>query len=129
MHLQSCSDCAALLAELQTLSKLIAAAPMANIPPQILGDLRQKQFILPDAGVMRIAGWLTAAAAAVLVAALPFWPNSQIDSGMSASASSPSLIQTIAVNPPDENAADAAHPDSIADAQWMADNFSTDQPR
>jgi anti-sigma factor RsiW len=128
-HLQSCSDCAALLADLQKLTQLIAAAPLTDIPQQTLANLRQKQFVLPDAGVMRIAGWLTAAAAAVLVAALPFWPNDQIDSSGAFGSASPSLIQTIAVNPPDENAADAAHPDSIADAQWMADNFSVDEQR
>jgi anti-sigma factor RsiW len=126
-HLQSCAECSALLADLQKLSTLIAAAPMANIPSKTLANLRQNQFVLPDAGVMRIAGWLTAAAAAVLVAALPFWPNSQIDSANALGSASPSLIQTIAVNPPAENAADVAHPDSIADAQWMADNFSVDQ--
>lgn len=129
-HLLSCSQCAMLLADLRSLSQQIAAAPMAVISPRVLDVLRGRQFIAPDAGVMRIAGWLTAAAAAVLLAALPFWPGQMQSQTPQANASVPvSLIETLAVNPPTDNAADDSHSDAIADAQWMADNFSADQQR
>src|SRR3954463_15502168 len=74
-HLRTCDECSALLAELRSLSRLFTAAPMTQIQPDALQRLREARYVLPDAGVLKIAGWLTAAAAAVLIAALPMLPR------------------------------------------------------
>src|SRR5689334_4508560 len=70
-HLQTCAECSELLADLRAMSRMVATAPMVEISDIAIQRLRQQRYVMPDAGVMRIAGWLTAAAAAVLIAALP----------------------------------------------------------
>ena len=64
-HVKQCAGCAALLAELRQMSRLIAAAPMAEISPLALARLRQQTaeaagHAASDRGVMRVASWLTA---------------------------------------------------------------------
>src|SRR6059058_2375341 len=72
-HLKSCAECQALLTELRAMSRMFAAAPMAEISDDAMERIRGARYVLPDTGVMKIAGWLTAAAAAILLAALPVW--------------------------------------------------------
>src|SRR5437763_9080046 len=82
-HLQTCGDCRQLLAMLRRTSALIAAAPLAELPPAVLARLTNTWDSVreraSERGVMRIAGWLTAAAAALLVGALLVWPHSRDD--------------------------------------------------
>jgi anti-sigma factor RsiW len=122
-HLKTCDECAKLLADLRQLTVMLSAAPMAEIPADTLAHLREVRYINPDAAILRIAGWLTAAAAAVLLAALPFWPGSE---SIEANTTT-SLIETVAVNPPAENASDETRSEAVADAQWMADTLSLSQ--
>ena len=72
-HLADCADCRQVLAELRKVSELIAAAPLAEMSPMALARLQQSWFAAKDRGVMRIAGWLTAVAASILIAALLLW--------------------------------------------------------
>ncbi|HEX3357135.1 MAG TPA: zf-HC2 domain-containing protein [Tepidisphaeraceae bacterium] len=120
-HLKSCSDCSELLNELQSLSRVIAAAPMVQISNDALRRLRDRRYVLPDAGVLKIAGWLTAAAAAVLLAALLVFPKQQADNNVAAGAD---LLDTVAVAPPTEPT-DSNRNDLVALAQQMADELST----
>ena len=124
-HLQTCGDCRQFLAELRRTSALIAAAPLAEMPPAVLARLTSTWDSVRDRGVMRIAGWLTAAAAAILVGALLVWPHPR-DEGLRAAAP----WQAAAVMPPAEaRDADAAPAELVVAAQWMANDLSLDQAR
>src|SRR5437016_3397453 len=98
-HLQTCGDCRQLLAELRRTSALIASAPLAEMPPAVMARLTNTWHSVreqaSERGVMRIAGWLTAAAAAVLIGALLVWPHPR-DEGLRAAAP----WQAAAVMPP-----------------------------
>jgi anti-sigma factor RsiW len=120
-HLKNCSECSALLSELQSLSRFIAAAPMAQMSNDAMHRLQNRRYVLPDAGVLKIAGWLTAAAAAVLLAALLVFPKQQSDNNVAAGAD---LLDTVAVAPPTESP-DTNRNDLVALAQQMADELST----
>ena len=69
----ACPECQALLADLRGVSRLLAAAPMVEMSADAMQRIRAKRYVMPDTGVLKIAGWLTAAAAAILLAALPVW--------------------------------------------------------
>ena len=71
-HLRDCAACAALLAELRQVSQLVAAAPLADMPPAAMKRMQQAWWAAQDRGVLRVASWLTAAAAAVILAAVMF---------------------------------------------------------
>ena len=121
-HLRDCPECAALLADLRGLSSLIAAAPRAQIPADALARLRDAQYVVRDRGVLRIASWLTAAAASIALATLLIKPADQMDPSATASAA---VWQTRAVMPPDQ-VGDGGSGDLVVMAQWMADELTTD---
>src|SRR4029453_4662165 len=62
-----CGDCRELLEELKQLSERIAAAPVAEMPAEVMARLQGNWRRMGDRGVMRIASWLTAAGAATLL--------------------------------------------------------------
>src|SRR4051794_37653656 len=76
-HLRTCDECAKLLADLRGLSRLIAAAPRAQLSDDALLRLRHSLKAAGDRGVLRITGWFTGAAAIILVGALLTRPASQ----------------------------------------------------
>ena len=117
-HLRECPECRAFHAELGRLSELLAAAPLAAIGPAAVRRLQEaRRTAARDWGIRRAAGFLTAAAAAVLVGALLTWPAESNNAGEVA------LWQTAAVMPPGEGG-----PLLLA-AQWMADDLSVGQMR
>lgn len=126
-HLRSCDECQAVLTELRSLSRLFAAAPMTQIQPDAMQRLRETRYVLPDAGVLKIAGWLTAAAAAVLIAALPMLPREDRHTQPQpvAVASTNADVLDVAVTPPTE--ADNSRNDLVALAQWMSDDLSANE--
>jgi anti-sigma factor RsiW len=123
-HLRDCGPCAALLAELRGLSRLIAAAPRARISDQAMLRLRQSYRAAADRSILRISSWLTAAAAAVLVGALRVRPAADRSDANQVQIAS-AAWQTQAVMPPSPDARDgsAAGSDVVMLAQWMADEF------
>lgn len=123
-HLRSCDDCQALLSELRSMSRLFAAAPMAKIQPDALQRLREARYILPDTGVLKIAGWLTAAAAAVLIAALPMLHQDDRNT-QTANVSSNADVLDVAVTPPTDT--ENSRNDLVALAQWMSDDLSANE--
>jgi anti-sigma factor RsiW len=126
-HLQECADCRGLLAELRQVSSLLTAAPMgADLSQMAMARLRNTWQSARDRGVMRMAGWLTAAAAAVLIGALLVWPGGRGDEGLRASAGAGGW--PAAVMPPAEaHDGDIASADLVGVAQWMANDLSSDQ--
>ena len=129
-HLNDCAECRELLAELRRVSALLTSAPLADLPADAMTRFQQSWFAAAqDRGVMRIAGWLTSAAAAILVAALLIRPAPRSDDGTLASALSPTL-QAVAITPPaDTRLADSESADLIDAAQWMANDLTPDAAR
>jgi anti-sigma factor RsiW len=127
-HLNECAECRDLLAELRTISELVAAAPMVELPPQAMarfaGSWRAaSDRLTKDRGVLRIAGWLTTAAAAVLLGAL-YLGHQETDEPLRSAG-----WQAAAVMPPTAETRDDSPSDLVMVAQWMANDLSPDQPR
>jgi len=126
-HLRSCDECAKLLADLRGLSRLIAAAPRAQLSDDALLRLRHSLKAASDRSVLRISGWLSAAAAAILVGALLVHPATHTDGTQVASASA---WQIQAVTPPMELADSSGGGGDVVPAQWMAEELSSpESPR
>jgi anti-sigma factor RsiW len=123
-HLQTCAECRELLAALRAMSQRVAAAPMVEISDIAIQRLRQQRYVMPDAGVMRIAGWLTAAAAAVLIAALPMWHR---EGSVNPSVASADVLDMVAVSPPSDG--EGTQHEVVALAQWMRDDLSVSERR
>jgi anti-sigma factor RsiW len=122
-HLKSCGQCSGLLGELQSMSRILSAAPMAAISNDAMQRIRAARYVLPEAGVLRIAGWLTAAAAAVLLAALPIWRE---DYHVQAPAvANADALDIDAVTPPSDS--DGSRNDLVALSQWMSDDLSANE--
>ena len=104
---------------------MLIAAPMVGMTDDAMQRLREMRFVLPDTGVLKIAGWLTAAAAAVLIAVLPLWRQERQQQERIA-VTPPSVvdpnIDAIAITAPAD--ADANHNDLVALAQWMSDDLA-----
>jgi anti-sigma factor RsiW len=69
-HLAVCAECRALLQDLRDLTQMLAAVPLPEMPPQAVNRMYGSWWAaqqVRDRGVRRLAGALTAAAAAILV--------------------------------------------------------------
>ena len=119
-HLRNCVDCAELLADLRRVSALVATAPMENLSPIALARLEKSFYAARDRGVLRVASWLTAAAAGVLFGTLLTWTEPAGEP--IATVIAPSTWQTVAVMPPPDDADDV--PELVLVAQWMANDLS-----
>ena len=132
LHLESCSECAALLGELRAISRRIAAAPLPPVNAQLNDRLYAAwQLARQQRGVLRMSSWLTGAAAAVLVGALLLTPkgNTSIDNtGVATNAQQQQATwEATALMPPPERAGD--RPDEYVElAQWIASDLSADGP-
>jgi predicted anti-sigma-YlaC factor YlaD len=124
-HLQQCGECRDLLDELGQMSELIASAPLAEPSQMTLARLEQSWSAVRDRGVMRIAGWLTAVAASVLVASLLFWKQ-HADESTVLVATTPAWVTTAVMPPAEAQHDDAAPSDLVVVAQWMANDLSGD---
>jgi anti-sigma factor RsiW len=130
-HLNECAECRDLLSDLRRVSDLLAAAPLADLPPAAMTRFGQTWFAAAqDRGVMRIAGWLTSAAAAILIGALLVRPTSRggEDGGLT-SAFNPTLQAVAMTPPPDTRIADNDSADLVDAAQWMVNDLTPDAPR
>ncbi len=122
-HLEQCAQCSGLLEELHALSTLLSAAPRPDMRPQAVSRFQGAWDVARDRGMMRIAGWLTAAAAALLVGALLTAPTPPANVPVKAG-----LWEAMAVMPPAETQAEG-NSDLVQVAQWMADDLSTGEGR
>ncbi len=119
-HLAGCVDCSALLSDLRGLSHLIDVAPIAAMPPEVMARIGLNLRAARERGLLRMTGWLTGAAAAVLVGALWLYPERGSVDGTGHPAAQ--AWHTLAVMPPaepqDEN------PPEVALAMWMANDLA-----
>lgn len=118
-HLDGCEACSALLGDLRGLSALLTGAARAEAPGDLVIEIRRTAEQARDRSIIRIAGWLTATAAAVLVGALVTWP-----AGSKEPTSSPDAWEIMAVRPAGSVRGDNSS-DPILLAQWMADEFTS----
>ena len=121
-HLGECASCAELLRDLQSISRMIADAPVAEVSAASSKRYHQAWAIANQRSILRISSWLTGAAAAALIASLFLWPETKTpDVAVSAR---PSNWELVAMMPPPERTTD--RPDELIElAQWMADDLST----
>ena len=120
-HLRTCDECAKLLADLRGLSRLIAAAPRAQLSEDALLRLRQSLKAASDRSILRVTGWLTSAAAVILVGALVTRPANRPENTTVAAAPA-ATWQIQAITPPIE-LADGSSGTDLVPAQWMADEL------
>jgi predicted anti-sigma-YlaC factor YlaD len=144
-HLRECEACRRVLEQLQRLSSLVADSPVAAMPPEAMGRLAGawdlvrarslgerlvQERAANERGVLRIAGWLTAAAAALLMGGLVMLsPSKQRTTvGEVATGSGGTVTfasgawDTAAVMPPD--AVQEGTPELVQVAQWIADDLA-----
>ncbi len=134
-HLASCDACREVLADFQSTSRWIASAPIPTVESSRMNAIAQSAWhAAGDRGVRRLAGWITAAAAAVMVFALIDFPaKNKIDAlngGQNALAASTSLAspewERAAIMPPGAVllSADDSGGELVQFAQWMANDLS-----
>jgi anti-sigma factor RsiW len=119
-HLAECAQCRKVVAELAGLTDLIATANTADMPADAMGRINQTWSRASDRGVLRIAGWLTTAAAAVLVGAILNLRGEP----PAIAATPPPLWQTVAAMSPDQQP-EGSRSELVVLAQWMADDLSS----
>ncbi len=123
-HLRECGECRELVAELEHLSRLIATAPLAEIPPAAMQRLEQSYWARRgDRGVLRLAECMTGLAAAVLIGVMMFSRTTQPEPPVRTAS-----LETAALMPPPESRDDASSPsDVVVLAEWMANDLSPAQ--
>jgi len=122
-HLALCEPCAELLAELRSLSRLLAEVPLpdeANAAPmsRYYGAFHKAQG-QRQRGVLRLSGWMTTAAAVVIAVTLVRTsPPQEMVGSPTASVASLPIWQQVAVTPPGEQ------DDLALAAEYMADDLA-----
>jgi anti-sigma factor RsiW len=129
-HLSGCRGCQQLLSELKALSSLFGQASLAELPPRAMGRMYGSFHAAAaqrERGVRRLAGWMTAAAAAVL--ALAFVRNPTLlrpaDEQPTPAAGWSELV---AVMPPLEPG-EGSNAELVRFAQWTAGDLSAGETR
>jgi anti-sigma factor RsiW len=120
-HLADCAECARSLDDLRAVSRQIKSAPLAEITGSSLAHYYRAWHLSRQRGLLRIASWLTAAAAAALIGSLLLWPSRRTPEIAGGQATS--TWEPVALMPPPERVSD--RPDEFVElAQWMADDLS-----
>lgn len=122
-HLAVCAECRALLSELQGLSSFLAQAPLAEMPQRAVSRFEGSWYEARDRGMVRVASWLTAAAAMLLVGALLARPQAPVATPVKAGP-----WETYAIAPPAEVHGESSS-ELVQVAQWMADDLSVGERR
>ena len=112
VHLTACGECRQSLAELEALSGLIRQSRRAAPPAESIGRWRACSRN-NDRAVLRVAAWLTATAAAILIGVLLTWPAGQ-------SHGLPGAWTTLALTSADVR--DDSNPEAEI-SEWMANDL------
>src|SRR5947207_2301200 len=134
-HLATCDECRRELDELRQMARLLVAAPMPSMPVDLSARIVssfENTRRAKDSGLRKLAGWLNAAAAVILLAA-----TVRMSGMMTRGTEKPMAEASIglrdwelsAVMPPDRQVDDAGSADLIQVAQWMARDLSSDERR
>src|SRR5688572_7212544 len=135
-HLHECEPCRRTLEQLQRLSSLVTSAPVAAMPHEAmnrfadawdviharaLGERMAQQRAESERGILRVAGWFTAAAAALLLGGLLMLSRSP-DPQNTGDATASAAWEPAAVMPPAESR--EGTPEVIQIAQLIANDLS-----
>jgi anti-sigma factor RsiW len=123
-HLATCAECKSLLVDLQKLSGMFATVELPAMPPRAVNRMYGSWHaakVAQERGVRRLAGWLTAAAAAILILV----PLQSQKSEMNEHVTD---VDTGAFLPPASPREDS-NTELVQVAQWMANDLSVDQGR
>ena len=126
IHLAECPACAELLDDLRALSRRIGAAPLPGVADVPFDRYYDAWHVVRQRGVLRISGWLTAAAAAVLVATLLSFPSSPyipVETLATAGPVRPSW-EPVALMAPVVDDAGGRDEELLAVAQWIAEDLA-----
>ncbi len=124
-HLGQCADCAREIEAFDALSQRLRATPRAAMPDDLVERIIERHQERGERGLRRITGWMSAAAAGVLVASLVGWPRES--PGIAAgSVEKVKNWELVATNP---SAPIAAEPQNelVQVAQWMADGLMSER--
>lgn len=117
-HLEVCEDCRRLVSDLREVSALVTSAPGVEMPSGLIDRLQASRRASEDRVILRLAGWLTATAAGILIASLLSWPTNGTDV-----TAQPAIWESVAVRP---SYTMNDNPDSdLLVAQWMADDLGS----
>ena len=119
-HVEGCADCRALLADLRSLSQMLARAELPAMPDHLMARFDDSWQEVAERAQLRIVTWMTGVAAALLVGSLLMWSSVQQDSAARTLAADPVVLATAAEPPGEPNS------ELIQVAQWMADDLSID---
>jgi anti-sigma factor RsiW len=129
-HLRVCAECRELLEDLKRLTLVFSSVPFSEMTTAAQNRMQGAWHAARqarDRGVRVLAGWMTAAAAAVLVLVPVLWPQSSADRDQTpASANSGAFVDSIAFIAP-SGPHDEANSDLVQVAQWFANDLSVDQ--
>ena len=118
-HLAACDECRGLLAELRGLSGLVGGAALPAMRPMAVARHYGAWTDARDRGLVRVTGWLTAAAAVVLVGSLVLSRGEPERTAARPAA----MWETFAVVPPADTQAES-NAELVQVAQFMADDLS-----
>jgi anti-sigma factor RsiW len=136
-HLRECEPCRQTLEQLQRLSSLVANAPLAAMAHQAmdrlggawdviraraLGERMAAQRAANERGILRVAGWFTAAAAALLLGGLLMLSRTTGTQTADLPQNPSTAWEPVAVMPPTESG--EGTPQVIQIAQWIANDLS-----
>ena len=123
-HVAVCAECRQLLGELRDLSQMLATVDLPAVPRGALNRMHGAWWATKPAqeqGVRRLAGWLTAVAAAVLVIVpLSSRPTPTVGPSVVPVRSFEIMALVPPAGPPDD-----ANAELVAVAQWFATDLST----
>jgi anti-sigma factor RsiW len=121
-HFAECAECAELLRELRGVTRLIAAGSLPDVTTPTSRYYQAWNLARQRRSVLRISGWLTGAAAAVLVGSLVLWPRASTTETAQANIAA---WEVAALMPPPDQRGD--RPDELIElAQWLSDDLSAE---
>jgi anti-sigma factor RsiW len=124
-HLAICGECRELLNDLQKLTGLFATVELPEMPQRAVSRMYGSWHaakVAQERGVRRLAGWLTAVAAAILV----FVPLHSLP--QHSDVTDHNVDETVAFLPPSTPREDS-NSELVQVAQWMANDLSVDSRR
>lgn len=127
-HLRVCGSCRELLEDLKRLTVMFATVPFADMTAAAHNRMQGAWHAarqVRDRGVRVLAGWMPAAAAAVLVLVPVFSPQTPGDHEQAATTGS-TFVDSIAFIAP-SGPHDESSTDLVQVAQWFANDLSVDQ--
>jgi anti-sigma factor RsiW len=130
-HLAECEPCRNLLADLQRMSAMFAAAPLPEMPQGGMNRLEQSwwrrrgsELRIRDHAIRQMTAWLTSAAAAVLAVGLL---HMQTSAPVAADAHVDPWEMAAATTTPDQMRDDSNSAQIVQVAQWMSQDLSLGQ--